>query len=158
LQTAEQHCSQAYISIALSVRWDYAARNMKCRVPSDWNFWKPTSGAFCSTQIFSLTPKITNLKSFCGCNIICSILCWYAASSSNSILASKAASACSGRICKVSTSEYDYMLYTWNIFDTNYCQAVTRMMIIFLMYDNELFDARYIYKHDNFYILTVIVT
>ena len=32
------------------------------------------------------------------------------------------------------------------------------MMIIFLMYDNELFDARYIYKHDNFYILTVIVT
>jgi hypothetical protein len=32
------------------------------------------------------------------------------------------------------------------------------MIIIFLMYDNEVFCARYIYKCDNFYILTVIVT
>jgi len=39
-----------------------------------------------------------------------------------------------------------------------YCQAVTRMIIIFLMYDNELLCARYIYKYDNFYILVVIVT
>jgi len=30
--------------------------------------------------------------------------------------------------------------------------------IIFLMYNNELFCARYIYKYDNFYILTVTVT
>ena len=30
--------------------------------------------------------------------------------------------------------------------------------IIFVMYDNELFCARYIYKYDNFYILMVIVT
>jgi len=44
-----------------------------------------------------------------------------------------------------------YILY-------KYCQAVTRMIIIFLMYDKELFCARYIYKYDNFYILTVIVT
>jgi hypothetical protein len=32
------------------------------------------------------------------------------------------------------------------------------MITIFLMYDNELFCTWYIYKYDNFYILTVIVT
>jgi hypothetical protein len=32
------------------------------------------------------------------------------------------------------------------------------MITIFLVFDNELSCARYIYKHDNFYILTVIVT
>jgi len=32
------------------------------------------------------------------------------------------------------------------------------MIIIFLMYDNELFGVRYIYKYDNFYILIVIVS
>jgi len=32
------------------------------------------------------------------------------------------------------------------------------MTIIFLMYDNELFCDRYIYKYDNFYILTFTVT
>ena len=31
------------------------------------------------------------------------------------------------------------------------------LFIIFLMYDNELFYARYIYKYENFYILMVIV-
>jgi len=50
------------------------------------------------------------------------------------------------------------MLYNWNILGTNYCQAATRMIIIFLMYGNELFCARYIYKYDNFYIPMVIVT
>ena len=50
------------------------------------------------------------------------------------------------------------MLYTWNIYDTNHCQAATRMIIIYLMYDNELFCDRYIYKYNNFYILTVIVS
>jgi len=32
------------------------------------------------------------------------------------------------------------------------------MIIIFLVYGNELFCDRYIYKYDNFYILMVIVT
>jgi len=32
------------------------------------------------------------------------------------------------------------------------------MITIFLVYDNEMSCARYIYKHDNFYIVTVIVT
>jgi len=50
------------------------------------------------------------------------------------------------------------VFYTLNIFDTNYCQAATRMITVLLMYDNELFCARYIYKYDNFYILTVILT
>jgi hypothetical protein len=50
------------------------------------------------------------------------------------------------------------MLHNWNILDPNYCQAATRMIIIFLMYNNELFCARYIYKYDKFYILMVIVT
>ena len=63
------------------------------------------------------------------------------------------------RNCFYNCIEYNYVLYTWrNIFDTNYCQAATSMIIIFLMYDNKLFCARYIYKYDNFYILTVIVT
>jgi len=52
-----------------------------------------------------------------------------------------------------------HRLYKTIYFYTNYCQAATRMIIIiFLMYDNELFCARYIYKYDNFYILMVIVT
>jgi hypothetical protein len=50
------------------------------------------------------------------------------------------------------------MLYTWNIFDTNYCQAATRMIIVFLMYNNEFFSAGYAYKYDDFCILMVIVT
>jgi hypothetical protein len=50
------------------------------------------------------------------------------------------------------------MSYSRNVFDTNCCQAATRMIIIFFMYDKDLFFARYIYKYDNFYILTVIVT
>jgi len=47
------------------------------------------------------------------------------------------------------------MLYTWNLLSSsdNY-----DYIIIFLMYGNELFYARYIYKYDNFYILTIIVT
>jgi hypothetical protein len=53
---------------------------------------------------------------------------------------------------------HNYVFYTWNIFDINCCQAATRMIIIFLIYDNELFCAKYIYKYNNFYILTVIVT
>jgi len=32
------------------------------------------------------------------------------------------------------------------------------MIIMFLIYDNELFCARYIYKYDNFCILTLIGT
>jgi len=60
--------------------------------------------------------------------------------------------------CIYNCLEYNYVLYTWNIFDTNYCQAATWMIIIFLMYDNELFGVRYIYKYDNFYILIVIVS
>jgi hypothetical protein len=46
------------------------------------------------------------------------------------------------------------MLYTWNLFSS----SDKNDYIIFLMYDNELFCARYIYKYDNFYILMVIVT
>jgi hypothetical protein len=47
------------------------------------------------------------------------------------------------------------MLYTCNLLsisDKNY------YCIIFLIYDNELFYDRYIYKYDNFYILMAIVT
>jgi len=60
--------------------------------------------------------------------------------------------------CIYNCIEYNYVLYAWNIFATNYCQAATRMIIIFLMYGNDLFCVRYIYKYDNIYILTVIVT
>jgi hypothetical protein len=47
------------------------------------------------------------------------------------------------------------MLYTWNILPSS---DENDYYIIFLMYDNELFHTRYIYKNDNFYILMVIVT
>jgi hypothetical protein len=46
------------------------------------------------------------------------------------------------------------MLYTWNLFSSS---DKNDYYIIFLMYDNELFFASYIYKYDNFYILMVIV-
>jgi hypothetical protein len=47
------------------------------------------------------------------------------------------------------------MLYTRNLLSSS---DKNDYYIILLMYDNELFYDRYIYKYDNLYILMVIVT
>jgi hypothetical protein len=50
--------------------------------------------------------------------------------------------------------EHNYTLYTWNLLSSS---DKNDYYIIFLMYDNVMFCARYIYKYDTFYVLLVIV-
>ena len=73
------------------------------------------------------------------------------------------------------TLHVDIVQYMWILYDEdkvqnwseihskafqfkNYCQAATKMIVTFLMYDNKLFCVRYIYKYDSFCILMFIVT